>query len=236
MPSADSSRTARVATPATARCAARASSRSRTGARPSRCGPIPADAEQLVGAGVDDEQVEAARRAPRPSAPGRSTPARRLGAVGRRAPASSAGSPGPGRRRRSPVDVGVGPEPQPDRRRRRCRSTGNSMRARRQARRLRRRCALGDEVGDLAHDPVQVEVLRRVDARRRRPRRGGAASAGGMIPPTITGASTPGSRSSSTDAGTSSRCEPERIERPITSTSSWTAEAAICSGVRRMPW
>ena len=32
------------------------------------------------------------------------------------------------------------------------------------------RAALGDEIDDLAHDPVDVEVLRRVDRARRRPR------------------------------------------------------------------
>ena len=30
-------------------------------------------------------------------------------------------------------------------------------------------------------------------------------------------------------------CEPERIESPTTSTSSWIAEEVISSGVRRMP-
>src|SRR5256885_5399742 len=57
-----------------------------------------------------------------------------------------------------------------------------------------------------------------------------------MIPPTTTGASTPRSRSRRTVSGTSSRCEPERIDSPTTSTSSSPAAAAICSGVNRMPW
>ena len=41
-----------------------------------------------------------------------------------------------------------------------------------------------------------------------------------MIPPTTTGTSTPSSAAAATTSGTSSRCEPERIERPTTSTSS----------------
>src|SRR5262249_16599035 len=56
------------------------------------------------------------------------------------------------------------------------------------------------------------------------------------MPPTTTGASTARSRRSRTVSGTSSRCEPERIDRPTTSTSSSPAAAAICSGVSRMPW
>ena len=65
--------------------------------------------------------------------------------------------------------------------------------------------------------------------------RSAATSCSGMIPPTTTGASTPASRSASITAGISSRCEPERIDRPITWTPSCSAEAAICAGVRRMP-
>ena len=60
-------------------------------------------------------------------------------------------------------------------------------------------------------------------------------SSSGMMPPTMTGASTPSARSMSTIEGTSERCEPLRIDRPITSGSSSRAEATICSGVRRMP-
>ena len=58
-----------------------------------------------------------------------------------------------------------------------------------------------------------------------------------MIPPTITGTSpSPASRSPSSTSGTSSMCEPDRIERPTQCTSSATAAATICSGVSRMPW
>ena len=51
-----------------------------------------------------------------------------------------------------------------------------------------------------------------------------------MIPPTTTGASTPRSRSASMTLGISSRCEPDRIERPTTWTPSCSALAAICDG------
>ena len=66
--------------------------------------------------------------------------------------------------------------------------------------------------------------------------RSASASASGMIPPTTTGtSSTPASRSASMTAGISSRCEPDRIDRPITWTPSWAAELAIWVGVRRIP-
>jgi len=65
--------------------------------------------------------------------------------------------------------------------------------------------------------------------------RSGATSCSGMIPPTTTGAVTPASRRASSTAGMSSRCEPDRIDRPITCTPSCRAEAAIWAGVRRMP-
>ncbi len=51
-----------------------------------------------------------------------------------------------------------------------------------------------------------------------------------MIPPTTTGTSTPSSRSWRITSGTSSRCDPERIDRPTTSTSSSLAAAAIWAG------
>ena len=51
-----------------------------------------------------------------------------------------------------------------------------------------------------------------------------------MIPPTTTGASTPiVAQLRRATSGTSSRCEPDRIDRPITSGSSSRADAAICS-------
>ena len=52
-----------------------------------------------------------------------------------------------------------------------------------------------------------------------------------MIPPTTTGISSPpASRSASITSGISERCEPERIESPITCTPSSTALRAICAG------
>ena len=57
-----------------------------------------------------------------------------------------------------------------------------------------------------------------------------------MIPPTTTGASTASAWRARMTSGTSSRCEPERIERPTTSTSSSRAATAIWVGVSRMPW
>src|SRR5208283_4937197 len=62
-----------------------------------------------------------------------------------------------------------------------------------------------------------------------------ATSCSGMIPPTTTGAVTPSFRSASITAGISSRCEPDRIDRPITCTPSCRAEEAICVGVMRIP-
>ena len=63
------------------------------------------------------------------------------------------------------------------------------------------------------------------------------ASRSGMIPPTITGMSSiPAAFICSSTSGTSSMCEPERIERPTQCTSSATAAATICAGVSRMPW
>ena len=63
------------------------------------------------------------------------------------------------------------------------------------------------------------------------------ASASGMMPPTITGTSpAPASRISSSTSGTSSMCDPDRIEMPTRCTSSATAAPTICSGVSRMPW
>ena len=64
-----------------------------------------------------------------------------------------------------------------------------------------------------------------------------AASDSGMMPPTMTGMSpAPASRSPSSTSGTSSMCEPDRIEMPTRWTSSETAAATICAGVSRMPW
>ena len=53
---------------------------------------------------------------------------------------------------------------------------------------------------DVAHDPGQLEVLRRVD-RGDAGSSSSARSSSGMIPPTTTGASTPISRSSSSTSG-----------------------------------
>ena len=50
------------------------------------------------------------------------------------------------------------------------------------------------------------------------------------MPPTTTGASTPAARSAASVSGTSARCEPDRIDRPTTSTSSSRAAAAISAG------
>ena len=58
-----------------------------------------------------------------------------------------------------------------------------------------------------------------------------------LMPPTITGTSSrPSLRIRSRTSGTSSMCEPDRIDRPTQCTSSATAAATICSGVSRMPW
>ena len=58
-----------------------------------------------------------------------------------------------------------------------------------------------------------------------------------MIPPTTTGTSpAPALCSPSITAGTASMWEPDRIDRPMTWTSSSTAAATICAGVSRMPW
>ena len=55
-----------------------------------------------------------------------------------------------------------------------------------------------------------------------------------MMPPTMTGTSpAPAARSPSSTSGTSSMCEPDRIESPTQCTSSATAAATICS--RRQP-
>lgn len=57
------------------------------------------------------------------------------------------------------------------------------------------------------------------------------------MPPTMTGmSSTPVRRSRASTSGTSSACEPDRIDRPTQCTSSATAAETICSGVSRMPW
>ena len=66
--------------------------------------------------------------------------------------------------------------------------------------------------------------------------RSSSASASGMIPPSTTGMSpAPAARIASSTAGTSSRCEPDRIDRPTTCTPSWAAEVAICDGDSRIP-
>ncbi len=63
-----------------------------------------------------------------------------------------------------------------------------------------------------------------------------AASSSGIIPPTITFTSVMSfSRSSSITRGTMALCAPERIERPITCTSSCSAAFTIISGVCRNP-
>ena len=95
----------------------------------------------------------------------------------------------------------------------------------RRALRLRRGpdpVALGDESDDVAHDPRDLEVLRRVDRGDAGGLAAAATSASGMIPPTTTGTSTPRVAQRVDDAGISSRCEPERIDRPTTWTPSWT--------------
>jgi len=59
-----------------------------------------------------------------------------------------------------------------------------------------------------------------------------------IVPPTTTGTrsrSTPRARSSSSTSGTMRSCAPERIERPITCTSSCSAASTIISGVCRKP-
>ena len=99
---------------------------------------------------------------------------------------------------------------------------------------LRRRSLGADQLDDVAHDAGDVEVLRRVHGRDAG-LLSSATSCSGMIPPTTTGALTPASCSASITAGISSRCEPDRIDRPITCTPSCSAEAAIWAGVRRMP-
>ena len=78
----------------------------------------------------------------------------------------------------------------------------------------------------------------RARTRPTRPRpRSGSMSSSGMIPPTVT-------RTSSRPAlaheravtlGTSVMCAPDRIDRPTTSTSSWSAAVTIISGVWRRP-
>ena len=95
--------------------------------------------------------------------------------------------------------------------------------------------ALADQVDDLAHDPVDVEVLRREDGGDPASR-SFAASAAGMIPPTTTGTSTPfsaaGAGSRGSARGASRRgSRGRRRRRPPA-----RAEAAICSGVSRIPW
>src|SRR6185503_10360000 len=60
----------------------------------------------------------------------------------------------------------------------------------------------------------------------------GSTSSSGMIPPPNTATSvTPRARRASRTAGNSVLCAPDMIESPIASTSSWTAAAAIISGV-----
>jgi hypothetical protein len=61
-------------------------------------------------------------------------------------------------------------------------------------------------------------------------------SCSGMMPPAKTMiASAPSSLSRRMISGKSTLCAPERMERPMASTSSWTAAATICSGVWRSP-
>ena len=55
------------------------------------------------------------------------------------------------------------------------------------------------------------------------------------MPPTTTGALTPSASRHASTSGTSSRWLPDRIDRPITSTSSSRAVAAMWLGVSRMP-
>src|SRR5664280_2197192 len=61
-------------------------------------------------------------------------------------------------------------------------------------------------------------------------------SSSGMIPPAVTStSSSPRSRSRRVTFGSRVMWAPERIERPTTSTSSWSAAVAIISGVWRRP-
>ncbi len=97
--------------------------------------------------------------------------------------------------------------------------------------------ALGDELGDVDHDPVQVEVLGRVDAGDAGARSACARRRPGMIPPTITGASTPCLADQLDDprdelaVGAGEDREPDDVDVLLR-----RREAAISSGVRRMPW
>src|SRR6266571_3060946 len=61
--------------------------------------------------------------------------------------------------------------------------------------------------------------------------RAGTSSSGMMPPPKTSLSPPPRWRSSSTTAGKSVRCAPERIESPTASTSSWMAASATISGV-----
>ena len=95
--------------------------------------------------------------------------------------------------------------------------------------------ALRHQGHDVAHDLRQVEVLGRVDRR----------DAGRAQRLDVGLGDDPADHDGRVDAavaqrlhaprGSSSRCEPERIDRPTTCTPSCSALAAICVGVRRMP-
>ena len=95
---------------------------------------------------------------------------------------------------------------------------------------------LADHVDDAAHDLGQPEVLGGVD--RGHPGLHQLAAVGVRDDPADDHrhVGQPASRSPSITAGTSSMCEPERIERPTQCTSSATAADTIWSGVSRMPW
>ena len=121
------------------------------------------------------------------------------------------------------------------------RVTGEASGRRRAARRPRRSgsrrraysVAVRHDPHDVAQDTRDLEVLRGVDGGDAGLACSPATSASGMMPPTTTGMSA--SPSAAITSGISSRCEPLRIERPITWTPSSTAERAIWAGVRRMP-
>ena len=86
------------------------------------------------------------------------------------------------------------------------------------------------EVGDVAHDAGQSVVLGCVDPGDAH-RSSCARSASGMMPPTTTGASTPGFPQLHAGSRAPGRgASPDRIESPTMSTSSSRAAAAISAG------
>ena len=90
------------------------------------------------------------------------------------------------------------------------------------------------DADDVVHDARHSTL----SACRLRPAAPGPAGTvvSGMMPPATTGAGHALGAEQRTTSGTSSRWLPDRIDRPMMSTSSSRATAAICSGVSRMPW